>query len=361
MVPKSLAFGLLVGSCVAAAGGGAYLATLHHAPSTAATTPSLSTPAVTPTPQAVASNQPKSAIPAIPYSSVEQGAPELKLTPATSGAARTAIVKKPEPKATAGTDGNVDVPATVSHPSEPASANQGSAPPIVPVNPPVTAPAAGDPGVLAQRPWPGPPASALPVPPASAASESARSDGEGQARDSAKLWEELVVPTESVLGLQLQSTLNTEQARVEDRVETRVTRDVRVNGRAAIRAGSHVIGSVMLVERGGKMKDRARIGIRFHTLVLTDGTTMSITTDTVYRESESPGNKASAKIGGAAIGGAIIGAIIGGGKGAAIGSGIGAAGGTAAAMTAERMAVVMPAGTNVSVRTLAPIAVVVEK
>jgi hypothetical protein len=179
--------------------------------------------------------------------------------------------------------------------------------------------------------------------------------------DNVKLWEELVVPTESVLGLQLESSLNTENAQVEDRVDARVTRDVRVNGRVAIPSGSHVVGTVVLVERGGRIKERARIGIRFNSLTLADGTRLPIVTDTLFRESESPANKASAKIGGAAIGGAIIGAIIGGGKGAAIGSGIGAAGGTAAAMSSDRMRVVVPAGTTVSVRTQAPIMVTVEK
>jgi hypothetical protein len=198
------------------------------------------------------------------------------------------------------------------------------------------------------------------VPPLPGGAEQGRTDAE-PAQGNARLWEELVVPSESVIGLQLETALNTEQAQVEDRVDARVTRDVLVNGRVAIPSGSSVIGSVVLVERGGRVKERARIGIRFHTLVLADGTRTQMATDTLYRESESPANKATAKIGGAAIGGAIIGAIIGGGKGAAIGSGIGAAGGTAATMTSDRMRVVVPAGTMISVRTQGTITVTVEK
>jgi hypothetical protein len=170
-----------------------------------------------------------------------------------------------------------------------------------------------------------------------------------------------VVPTESVLGLQLESSISTEFARVEDRVDARVTRDVRASGRVAIPAGTHVVGSVMLVEKGGRMKERARLGIRFNTLVFADGSRIPISTDTVYREGESPANQSSAKIGGAAIGGAIIGAILGGGKGAAIGSGIGAAGGAAAAMNGDRLPVMLTAGTTLSVRTQAPISLTVEK
>jgi len=359
MVPKSLAVSLLLGSCVAAAGGGAYIASLQHARSTTAAASMDRAAVSSPTPQAVASGERASAIPAVPSQASAEGAVSVDAsvpTAAPSAPVSTPAPKKSQSKALAKPEPNADGSAAASRPADPPSANQGSAAPAP--MPPVA-----DPAASAQRPWPGPPSSGTsPVPPVSGGGEAPRGDGgEAQARDNVKLWEELVVPNESVLGLQLESTLSTDQARVEDRVEARVTRDVRVSGRAAIPAGSHVVGSVMLVERGGKMKDRARIGIRFHTLVLADGARMPITTDTVYRESESPGDKASAKIGGAAIGGAIIGAIIGGGKGAAIGSGIGAAGGTAAAMTADRMRVVMPAGTNVSVRTLAPITITVEK
>ena len=83
---------------------------------------------------------------------------------------------------------------------------------------------------------------------------------------------ELVIPSDAVLGLQIERTVTSEVARVEDRVDARVTRDVRVGDRVAIPAGSLVQGSVMEVERGGKVRERAKLGIRFHTVVLADGT-----------------------------------------------------------------------------------------
>jgi hypothetical protein len=172
---------------------------------------------------------------------------------------------------------------------------------------------------------------------------------------------DLVVPAESVLGLQIERTVSSEVARVEDRVEARVTRDVRVGDRVAIPAGSVVQGSVMEVERGGKVKEKARLGIRFHTVVLADGSRLSIRTDSVVREGTSPAGESAAKIGGAAVGGAILGAILGGGKGAAIGGSIGAAGGTAATMAGGRNPAILPAGTTVSVRVQQPVTVTVEK
>src|SRR4029077_8102313 len=71
-----------------------------------------------------------------------------------------------------------------------------------------------------------------------------------------KAFEELVVSAESVLGLQIESALSSERARVEDRVEAHVVRDVRVSSQVAIPAGAKALGSVMLVERGGKFKER---------------------------------------------------------------------------------------------------------
>ena len=127
---------------------------------------------------------------------------------------------------------------------------------------------------------------------------------------------DLTVPTDAVLGLQVERTISSELARVEDRVDARVTRDVRVGDRIAIPAGSTVRGSVVEVDRGGKMKGKARLAIRFHTIVLADGTELNFKTDPVVREGQSPSGESTAKVGGAAIGGAILGAILGGGKGA---------------------------------------------
>jgi hypothetical protein len=211
----------------------------------------------------------------------------------------------------------------------------------------------------AQKPWPGVP---VPAPPQAAGVGDPPTGGhESLTGEAAHQWDEIVIPAESVLGLQLESPLSSERSRVEDRVDARLTRDVRVGGRIAVPAGTQAIGSVVLVERGGKMKERARIGLRFNTLVMADATRVPITTETIYREGESPANTSSARIGGAAIGGAIIGAILGGGKGAAIGSGLGAAGGTAAALSGGRQQLVLPSGITLSVRTVAPITVTVDK
>ena len=172
---------------------------------------------------------------------------------------------------------------------------------------------------------------------------------------------DVTVPSDAVLGLQIERTVSSEVARVEDKVDARVTRDVRIENRIAIPAGSTVRGSVIEVDKGGRMKGKARLAIRFHTLVLADGTQLSLKSDPVVREGQSPGGQSAAKIGGAAIGGAILGAILGGGKGAATGAAVGAGAGTAAAMSNDRNPATLSAGTTVTVRMQAPVTVTVQK
>jgi hypothetical protein len=368
MFSKPLALGLLVVTCIVAAGGGAYIATLQKTQSnsvatlpavrpsepapqhlggtgSAATTSQPSQPAV-----AAPMPVPTSASPAASADPTGQAAPRLRPTakaadklqakanPAPEKAQSSQFMILPPPPRAA----ELPTPAQVA-PALPTPASQGV-----------------DPNPQTQRPWPGPPVS-QPLLFSGFAPDPARIEDEPASHDGVKLWEEVVVPTESVIGLLLESSLSTEYARVEDRVDARVTRDVRVGGRVAIPAGTHAVGSVTMVEKGGRVKERARIGIRFNTLVFADASRVSINTDTVYREGESPANQASARIGGAAIGGAIIGAILGGGKGAAIGSSIGAASGAAAAMSGDRYPVVLTAGTTLSVRTQTPISLTVEK
>jgi len=179
--------------------------------------------------------------------------------------------------------------------------------------------------------------------------------------DPLPVYEELVVSADSVLGLELATSVGSETAQVEDPVEARVIRDVTVAGKVAGPAGTQVLGTVTLVERGGKVKERARLGVRFHTLVLADSTRVAMQTDGIYREGDAPSDESVKKIGGAAVGGAILGAILGGTKGAVIGGATGAGAGTAAVMAGDRHPAVLPAGTTVTVRLVTPVTITIER
>jgi hypothetical protein len=126
-----------------------------------------------------------------------------------------------------------------------------------------------------------------------------------------------------------------------------VTRDVKVGDRVAIPSGARAEGNVTLVERGGKVRERARLGVRFTSIVLADGTRVPIVTEAIIREGDSPTGESAAKIGGGAIGGAILGGILGGAKGAVMAGG--------------RNPATLPSGTPVTVRIQKPATVTVEK
>jgi len=176
-----------------------------------------------------------------------------------------------------------------------------------------------------------------------------------------KTYEELVVSADSVIGLQSDSTVTSERARLEDRVEARVTRDVKVGDRVAIPAGSRAIGYVTQVDRGGKFKEQAKLAIRFQTIVLADGTRLPISTAAVERSGDGKGNSTAAKMGGGAVAGTILGAILGGGKGDAIGGMAGAGAGAAAVEAGDRSTATLRAGEPITVRLLSPVTVTTEK
>ncbi len=325
MISNHLALGALAVACVTAAGGGAYLATRAASPAAsqaAVIAPTPPTPAVQET-EAVVGDAPRQAAPTTRPVAVEPvEAPVASTRTAPRRRAQAASTTAPRASTQAvGPIGNVQTPAL-------------------------------------ERSWPsstsGPAVLAPPEPPAPV--ELPRAP-----EPPARVFEEVVVSADSVIGLQLDSTISSEQARVEDRVEARVVRDVRADGELAIPAGARALGSVTFVERGGKFKERARLGIRFHTLVLADGTRLPVSTEAITRFGDAPSNSSAAKIGGGAVAGAILGAIVGGAKGAAIGASSGAGAGTAVVMAGDRSAATFQAGAEVTARILSPVTVTIEK
>lgn len=335
---KHVIVGLTVVLCVLAAGVGGYFATRTGIVQTA----------------------PAPAANAVPAEPVQESAPAPATQPPVEGlAASVAPTAAPEPPPVATAPvrareksvqpARKSPPASQTAPRRPVA--DPAAPSVVLQTPPAAGTAVGlsgaEPPVVTLPPVELPVAS-LPEPVAPPAEPEPQFD-------------EVEVEADSVLGLKIDSTVHSEIARVEDPVEAHVSRDVRVGSLVAIPAGSRVLGVVTQVEKGGKMRNRARLGIRFHTLVMGDGTRTTIQTDAIYREGEAPGQEAASKMGAAAAGGAILGAILGGKKGAAIGGSMGAAGGAAAVMAGDRNAAVLQAGTSVTVRLLRPVTVMVAR
>jgi len=303
------ATGLLAAVCIAAGAGGTYLAVKNASQS--------SSPRVSVTPE-----------PAAPVT-VEQSE---------------------------GVVAEAEAPVPAAPPAPIAVAPRPAAPPRKPATAP--APRASAPPV-ATIPEPAPPREEPPVavvPPSITDNQASRS-----VEPAGPTYDELVVAAQSVIGLQMESSVTSERARVEDEVVARVSRDVKVGDRVAIPAGARAHGEVTLVEKGGRVRDRARLGVRFTSIVLADGTRLPIQTEAVYREGDAPSRESAAKIGGGAIGGAIIGGLLGGAKGAAIGGTVGAGAGTAAVMTGGRNNATLSSGSRLTVRLEEPVSVTVER
>ena len=320
MVISKAAVGFLVGAGIAAGAGGAYIASKSEPAAVTAGQSSALASTAAPTGPVEQSEAVVNDVPEAPPAEVVSPAP----TPARVGGPRAAVP----------TERRRNQPARV------------SAPPSTPT--PSASVAEAPKATL-------PPAVEVVEPPRIVNNEASRN-----VEPVGPLYDELVIAADSVIGLEIETAISTERARVEDAVVARVTRDVKVGNRVAIPAGSRANGEVTTVDRGGRLKDRARLGVRFTSIVLADGTRVPIQTETIYREGDSPTNESAAKIGGGAIGGAIIGGILGGGKGAAIGTIVGAGAGSGAVAAGGRNAATLPAGTPVTVRVHDPVVVTVE-
>jgi type IV secretory pathway VirB10-like protein len=346
MISRPVLIGLLAAACVTAAAGGAFVAVRQNATERSAADVQASAPVVAAPAAQPATAQPVAETEAV----VTPPANPPAAQPSTPEAAPAEAVERPRRK--------VEEPpsrtrerAPVAHASSrPASAARK------PVDPPAPAPV----------PQTTEPPVARETAPATTPTAEAAPAEHGRLPEVVPSppeprFVEVVLPASSVIGLKMETSISSETARVEDRVEARVTRDVVASGRTAIPAGSRMIGSVTLVERGGKIKEQARLNVRFHTLVLANGTELPLRTDPIIREGEAPSGDSSRKIGGAAVGGAILGAILGGGKGAMIGGAAGAGAGTAATMAGDRKAATLRPGETVTVKLSAPVNIDVEK
>lgn len=348
---NKLVFASLVVGCLAAAAGGGYLAMRQNtweaaqaaAPETAAVA-SQAVPAaaarddVAPAPVEPASPS-ASAAPAV----AEIGAPERVASSSTaasssSRAAGTRITASRTPASGAPVPGSSSRTAAVSGPSADVPVAPAS---LEPAEPTLAPPA--DAALWETR------ASVTPEP------------AQGQASVAPAEFIDLIVPAGAVVGLRFDRTISSESAQVEETVSAHVTEDVLIGGQVAIPAGAVATGTVMEVARPRRLGGRTRLTVRFHTVLMPDGSRVTLRTDAIMREGSSGGAANAAKVGGAAMGGTILGAILGGRKGAIIGGTIGAGGGAAAVMAGEREAVTIPGGAVVHVRVQQPVAVTVAR
>lgn len=166
------------------------------------------------------------------------------------------------------------------------------------------------------------------------------------------------VPAGTVLRLRLQNSVGSDISRAEAPVHARLVNPIVIDGRTVVPAGSAVTGLVTQAIRSGKVKGRARLGMRFHALEPAgNNERYRISTNTWSRVAPGTKKKDAARIAIPAAGGAIVGGILGGNKGAAIGAAAGGGGGTAVVLSTRGKEVRLGRGAILLVRLTEPLTV----
>jgi hypothetical protein len=172
---------------------------------------------------------------------------------------------------------------------------------------------------------------------------------------------EVMIPAGTVLRVRLENGVGSDYSRVEDPVRGRLVNDIAVGDHVVVPAGSLVLGSITQSVRSGKVKGRARIAMRFHTVAPAGSAERyRISTRTWARVAPGTKKKDALIIGAPAGGGAIVGGLVGGKKGAAVGAAAGGGAGTAVVLSTRGREVRLPRGSVVAVRLSAPAAVQVD-
>lgn len=167
---------------------------------------------------------------------------------------------------------------------------------------------------------------------------------------------EVTLPAGTRLRLRLESTVSSRSSRVEDAVQATLRTPVIVNGVTVLPSGTAVSGYVTEARRSGRVKGRARIGVRFNTLRV-DDTRYNIRTSAITREAPGTKKADATKIGIGAGAGAVTGAIAGGKKGAAIGTAVGGGAGTGLVLATRGREVAISRGTPITVRLTSPLTI----
>jgi hypothetical protein len=165
------------------------------------------------------------------------------------------------------------------------------------------------------------------------------------------------LPSGSNIRVQTTSTLSTKTVQQGATFAGSLADPITVDGTVIAERGANVVGRVVQVDDGGRVKGKAFMEVALTSIQLVNGESVSVQTAPFSQEAKSATGKDAAKVGIASGIGAAIGAIAGGGKGAAIGAGVGAGAGTGAVLATKGEAAVIPAESVINFRTQSPISV----
>jgi hypothetical protein len=160
------------------------------------------------------------------------------------------------------------------------------------------------------------------------------------------------IPAGTNIPVRMGREISSGTAKVGDRFDATLARDLVVGGKTIAQAGSPARGKVTLAKSSGRLHAPGQISVRL-TSIQAEGKTIALETGSYHLEGKSHAKSNATKIGGGAALGAVIGGIAGGGKGAAIGAGAGGAAGTGVAAATGKEEAVIPAEKTLSFTTTA--------
>jgi hypothetical protein len=164
---------------------------------------------------------------------------------------------------------------------------------------------------------------------------------------------EVTIPAGTQLPLVLETPVASDTSRVEEPVHAHLARAIVVHGVTALPEGSRVSGVVTDATQSGKVKGRAHVAVRFHTLVPRgDDERYSIQTGPVGRTAPGTKKRDALEIGLPAAGG-----LIGGKKGAVIGGAAGGGAGTAVVLNQRGKEVRLGKGAALTLRLTQPLTI----
>ncbi len=169
---------------------------------------------------------------------------------------------------------------------------------------------------------------------------------------------EITIPAGTILRLRVQNGFGSDTSRAEDPVRATLVTTIRRNGEEVLPAGSTARGFVTSVTRSGKVKGRARVGVRFTSIAPSrDRERYSMTTRPWVAVAPATKKKDALTIAVPAAGGAAIGALVGGKKGAGIGALAGGGGGTAVVLSTRGKEIHVGRGATLAVKLIEPLTV----
>lgn len=181
----------------------------------------------------------------------------------------------------------------------------------------------------------------------------------------------VVVPAQTAIPLALKNTISSRTAFVGQAIYCETIYPITVGNRIVIPVGSYVKGTVTQVVRPGRLKGKAKIGLRFDSLTLPNGTTRPLrATLSSYGgdgnqgfqreegriEGEGTKGEDAARIGTTATQGAILGGVAArSGKGAGLGALTGGVGGLIWVLATRGREVLLPPGTSLELQLSTPL------